>query len=161
MIIAAIDPGFSGAIAVVNEEYDCETCDMPVMGTGAKKLVDGNAIQRFLSERDVEYAVIEQVSAMPKQGVSGMFRFGTSYGVALGVLQGMSIPYEPVTPQRWKKAMGVSSDKDHARRVAIERLPRAAQQFERKKDEGRAEAALMALWWFNNGKEYRMAQEVA
>ena len=146
MIILGVDPGFSGALAVLNSERDCETLDMPTMGEKAKKLVDGGAVKRFIEQHDVEYAVIEAVHAMPQQGVSSTFRFGTSYGLILGVIQGMAIPYETVSPRKWKGAMGLSNEKDHSRRVAIEQLPRAAKQFERKKDDGRAEAALLALW---------------
>jgi crossover junction endodeoxyribonuclease RuvC len=146
MIVAGIDPGFGGAIAVVNAELDCETCHTPTMGEGTQRMINAGELARFLVERDVEYAVVEQCGARPGQGVASMFRFGGAYYGALCVLQVLSIPYETVTPGKWKKAFSLTSDKELSRRRAIELLPRAREQFALKKDEARAEAALLALW---------------
>lgn len=152
LIVAGIDPGLSGALAVLNEEDDCETTLMPKM----EKLVDGGAIARWLGDHGVQLAIVEQAQAFPGQGVSTMFNYGRAYGQVLGVLQACLIPYRLVSPTQWKKAMKLSPDKDRSRRLAIEMLPRAAVQFQRKMDEARAEAALIAWWYLHErGKEKR------
>ena len=110
MIVCGIDPGLSGALAIVNNEHDCESILMPTMGEKAQKLVDGGAIARFLNENDVEFAVVELVSARPGQGVSSMFRFGAAYGVMLGVLHSLCIPHKFVSPAKWKREIAELSD---------------------------------------------------
>jgi len=155
MIVAGIDPGLGGAIAVMNECRHCETSDMPTMGEGTQRMINAHEVARFLTERDVEFAVVEEVSAMPKQGVSSTFRFGGAYYGILCTLQVLGIPYQVVRPAAWKKAMGVPADKEVCRRKAIELLPKAAQQFARKKDDGRAEAALLCLWKLGLGPAER------
>ncbi|NDC04371.1 MAG: hypothetical protein EBZ81_15760 [Betaproteobacteria bacterium] len=91
-------------------------------------------------------AVVEQVNAMPGQGVSSMFSFGQAYGVVLGVLAGLSIPATAVTPAIWKKALKLNSGKDAARAKAAQLWPSHAGEFKRVKDDGRAEAALLAYY---------------
>ena len=154
MIICGIDPGMGGALAVIDIEgcLLCDTISMPTMGTGTKRLVDGTAVRRFIVERDVEFVVIEQVGAMPKQGVASSFRFGVAFGQIIGIVQGLGIPHSFAHPTKWKREMGLTSDKSLSRRRAIERLPGAAEQFARAKDEGRAEASLLALWWLTKDK---------
>ena len=115
MIVCGIDPGLSGALAVINDEHDCESMLMPTMGEKSQKIVDGGAVARFLGEHNVEFAVVEYVSARPGQGVTGMFRFGTAYGIVIGVLQAACIPHRFVTPAKWKKEMGLSKDKTLSR----------------------------------------------
>lgn len=83
---------------------------------------------------------------MPKQGVSSSFKFGRSLGLVEGVCDGLGIPVQWVTPNRWKKAMRLGADKEASRQLAIRRWPEQAALFARKKDHGRAEAALIALW---------------
>jgi crossover junction endodeoxyribonuclease RuvC len=90
--------------------------------------------------------VIELVSSRPGQGVASMFNFGMSFGVAIGVVQALNIPLHFVTPTKWKKYFSLSSDKEESRRRAINLWPESADRFSRRKDEGRAEAALMAKW---------------
>jgi crossover junction endodeoxyribonuclease RuvC len=103
--------------------------------------------------------VIEDVHAMPKQGVSSSFSFGRALGVAEGVLAGNGLSLRYVSPAKWKKALGLSSDKGVSRRRAdkgvsrrraIELWPEHAKAFERVKDDGRAEAALLAWWWWKH-----------
>jgi len=146
MIVAGIDPGFSGAVAVINDHGDCDTCEMPVIGDGTQKMVNVSRVAAFLTERDVEFAIVEEVTAMRGWGVGATFRFGGAYYSILAALQLSCIPYLTVRPGRWKKALGLPRDKLVSRRRATELFPRAYQQFERVKDEGRAEAALIA-WW--------------
>jgi len=147
MICAGVDPGVAGALAVINEVGDLDTIAMPTMGD--PRMVDGAAVARWLGDRDVEMAIIEQAHAMPRQGVASSFNFGRTYGQLLGVLQCSLIPYRAVTPQRWKKDLHLSPDKEQSRRMAIETFPRFAEQFVLKKDEARAEAALIAWWWLH------------
>ena len=130
MIVAGIDPGFSGAIAVINSFGDCETCDMPTVGEGKQKMLNAASIARFLTERDVEFAVVEEVTAMPGCGAGGMFRFGGAYYGVLAILQLSGIPYVTVRAHKWKADMALSKDKGVSRRKATERLPRASKQFE-------------------------------
>jgi crossover junction endodeoxyribonuclease RuvC len=144
MIVGGIDPGKSGGLAVVNELGDCETTLMPVDEDG---LVDGAAILRFFAERDAEIIIIERVSAMPKQGVTSSFNFGHSAGAARASAQCLLLPIRMVEPQVWKRAAGlIKKSKTASRELASTLFPRAAQQFKRAKDDGRAEAALMGAW---------------
>ena len=83
---------------------------------------------------------------MPGQGVTSMFSFGRSLGILEGTLAGLDIPYTLVTPQVWKKAMGANASKDGAREMAMRLWPSKSELFKRKKDDGRAEAALLALY---------------
>lgn len=157
LIVAGLDPGLSGALAVLDEEGDCETCHMPCMGD--PRIMDGGAVARWLGDRCVQLAVIEQQQAFPKQGLSSSFRTGQSYGQLLGVLQACLIPYKIVTPARWKKDMNLSRDKEQSRRRAIELLPQYGYQFSLKKDEARAEAALIAWWYLHERREKDAPQE--
>lgn len=91
-------------------------------------------------------AVLEQVHAMPKQGVSSTFRFGQCYGALQMAVVGHGYEVHDVTPQKWKKHFGLSNDKGVSRSVASQRFPQCAELFKRVKDDGRAEAALMALY---------------
>src|SRR5262245_406441 len=116
MIIAGIDPGLSGALAVLNDFGDCDTIHVPRMGD----LIDGGAVARWLGDRDVEVAVIELANAWPGQGVAGVFKYGRSYGQLLGVLQATLTPYRLVTPAKWKRDLRLSHDKEASRRRAIE-----------------------------------------
>jgi crossover junction endodeoxyribonuclease RuvC len=160
VIVGGIDPGVHGALAVLNEMGDCDTIAMPIMGA-PKPIVDGGALARWFGDRDVEIAVIELAAAFripPKKGqkargmgVTSTFNFGQAYGQVLGALQASLIPYVIVSPARWKGDMHLSRDKEQSRRRVIELLPRAAEQFARKMDENRAEAALLA-WWYLHGR---------
>ena len=96
-------------------------------------------------------AVIEDVHAMPKQGVASMFKFGRSLGIAEGVLAGNGCSLRYVTPTKWKRALGLNQDKGASRRRAIELWPSKAGLFKRVKDDGRAEAALIGWWWLKHG----------
>lgn len=152
MIICGIDPGIAGALAVVTEHCDCQILDMPILGSGASTVVNGAMVARFLDEFDVEFAILEQAQAYPGQGVSSSFKTGLTYGQLLGVLQTSLIPYELVSPAVWKKALKLGKDKSLSRLRAMQRFPQCAKQFERIKDHGRAEAALIALWRLEDGQ---------
>lgn len=148
-----VDPGKSGAVAVLDAWGEIVFMhDMPVVGnqvsgTLLADLIDDASPNGAGSLIADVVAVVEQVHSMPHQGVVSSFDFGKSYGIVLGVLAGARVQIENVSPNRWKNAMHLSADKEMARRRAIERWPKNADLFKRKKDADRAEAALMALWW--------------
>ncbi len=135
-----IDPGATGAIALVihtGELWWVE--DMP-------DPLHGAAIESLLRNEGPFTAAVEDVHSMPGQGVASSFKFGKHFGMVLGALGYAHIPYTLVTPNRWKKAQRVTADKDTSRARAIELWPSHADKFKRKKDNGRAEAALIAHW---------------
>ena len=141
--IMGLDPGFSGAIAFYYPEKPqlIAAYDMPV----ADRRINGAALYDLIRQHSPDMAVVEAVHAMPKQGVSSTFNFGVSYGTALGVIGALKIPVVHVSPAKWKKYFGLSADKEESRGLAIDKWP-ACLHFRRKKDNGRAEAALMALY---------------
>jgi len=152
MITIGVDPGISGAIAFLSPDKELlSVWDMPTIPSGKKKTVDGTAIRSILVGEcpsddwrlPFEYQVIiESVHAMPGQGVTSMFNFGKSFGVVIGVMQGLGIEPQFVTPQKWKKPLDlIGGDKDAARLLAIDLYPDAP--LSRKKDGGRADAILI------------------
>jgi crossover junction endodeoxyribonuclease RuvC len=153
MAIGGIDVGLTGGLAVLNWNGACETRMMPVMGKDKASIVDGGTMVRWLAERDVGICIVERAGPMPAQGLGSTFKFGTVYGQVLGALQAAMIPYKLVTPTRWKRHFGLDREKEASRRVAIERFPYAAHEFSLVKSHGRAEAALIALWWYEQMKK--------
>lgn len=143
-IIAGIDAGLTGAIALLNGQDLAMVYDMPVMaGTGKRQQVNPAELSRILSGYEISVAYLERVSSFPGQGVSSMFSFGTSYGIVIGVLAALSIPMVLVSPQSWKAKAGLrGKDKDYARTLCQQLYPSA--ELGRKKDIGRAEAILIA-----------------
>ena len=141
-----IDPGLTGAIAVLsNEGKFISVHDMPIMklGKSKKNQVDPVALSELIMGIAPTSAILEKVGAMPGQGVASMFNFGMGYGVIQGVLAALWVDYELSTPQKWKKACGlIGKEKDAARLLAIELFPDAS--LARKKDGGRADALLIA-----------------
>lgn len=151
--IIGIDPGASGAIAILetNGKF-VQVFDMPAVeiavGGKLKRRVSPEmlAAELKLYADQGARACIEQVNAMPGQGVTSMFAFGESFGLAKGVLAGLGIPVTTVTPGKWKKALQLNSGKDGSRAKAAQLWPGHAGEFKRVKDDGRAEAALIAEW---------------
>lgn len=153
-MILGIDPGLSGAIALLDEEGEIiEIYDMPISAktSGKGNQVNAYLLAGYIGIVNADYslnisAVIERVHAMPKQGVTSSFGFGRTLGVIEGVLASLSIPIEWVTPQKWKKQNGlIGKDKDAARTLCIERYPKHLELFKRKKDCGRADAVLIGF----------------
>ena len=103
-------------------------------------------LMRRLKQMGPSVAIVESVSAMPGQGVSSTFKFGAAYGTVRGVIAALEIPVHLVTPGKWKKHFRLSADKEQARALALRLFPASSQHFERKKDHGRAEAALIARY---------------
>lgn len=107
--------------------------------------VAGALLAAHLSLAEPDVIVIEKVHSMPHQGVASSFKFGKNYGIAIGVATSLSHPLVKLTPQEWKRANGlIGKEKDASRQLAMELWPQHADHFKRKKDDGRAEAALIA-----------------
>lgn len=141
--VAGIDPGASGAVAFLfsGNPGTVSAQDMPL----ADGKVCGAQLADILRVMKPDYAFIEYVASRPKQGVASAFNFGVSYGVAKGVVLALGIPLHPVTPKVWKGGFRLTSDKEKSRALALHTWPSRAELFKRKKDENRAEAALIAL----------------
>jgi crossover junction endodeoxyribonuclease RuvC len=139
--IIGIDPGATGAIAYIYEDGGVDIEDCPTINGQP----DQYSLAALLRDRDIKQAFIEQVSAMPGQGVTSMFHFGENFGTWIGAIGAFKIPLIRVTPQKWKKEFGlIGQEKDIARRRAIELFPSMAPNLSRKKDGGRADALLIA-----------------
>lgn len=141
--IMGVDPGASGAIAFYYTDniHVISAYDVPIVG----KEINASALAEIIKTHSPELAVVEIVHSMPKQGVSSSFNFGVAYGVAKGVIGALNVRRVDVSPTKWKKYFGLSADKEEARSLAIRHWPRS-DHFRRKKDHGRAEAALLALY---------------
>ncbi|WP_375453744.1 hypothetical protein [uncultured Methylobacterium sp.] len=118
---------------------EIEVYDVPI----ADKQIDAAALARLVRLSGATEAIVERVSAMPKQGVSSTFKFGMAYGAVLAAVGVLGLPLRQETPGRWKGHFRLDSDKEKARGLAIRTWP-TSPNFGRKKDHGRAEAALLA-----------------
>ena len=149
MILIGIDPGKNGAIAVM-DLIGCRMSvfDMPIIPVGSSKSrteVDGRAIADMVPEGDV-ICYIEDVWSLPHDGHVGAFNFGDKYGAVKGVMAALDVPLFRILPATWKKKMGCPADKNGARKLAMKLFPAFVDDFARVKDDGRAEAALIALY---------------
>jgi crossover junction endodeoxyribonuclease RuvC len=146
-LTVGIDPGLTGAVALLRGAELVEVVDMPVVRPkGSKPRVDAGELTRVLATWAPVEAVVERVGPAPGAGVSSMFRFGYGAGVIEGVLAGLGVKVVLVAPVVWKPAMRLGSDKDRARAEAQRLFPGHAGQFVRVRDDGRAEAALLGLY---------------
>ena len=156
MLIIGIDPGISGSICFFKDGRILEVIEMPVMTEGKKnkKQVNGAQIyneflKRINKKEDEIRVVIEQVSAMPGQGVTSMFNFGQSFGILKGICSAMQIPMFFVRPAKWKKYFNlINSQKDASRTRAIEIFPYFSTQLSKKKDSNKADAILIASFYY-------------
>ena len=156
MLIIGIDPGISGSICFFEDGKILEVIEMPVMTEGKKnkKQVNGaqiyNEFLKKINGKDDEIrVVIEQVSAMPGQGVTSMFNFGQSFGILKGICSAMQLPVFFVRPARWKKYFNlINSQKDASRTRAIEIFPYFSPQLSKKKDSNKADAILIASFYY-------------
>lgn len=150
MIVLGCDPGLSGAIAALDTlTGKLMVADMPVTkDPKGRTVIDPYALYDLLQPPEGVscMAVIEAVHAMPKQGVSSSFLFGETFGALKMAIAAHKIPVRPVSPHIWKKHFGLSSDKGLSRGLASSRFPTNAKDFARVKDDGRAEAALIAVY---------------
>jgi hypothetical protein len=149
VITIGIDPGLTGAVAVIYKEGISDgwavVHDLPVQRDKSLAWIDGKALAEILRPHiGRARAIIERVSAMPKQGVASSFGFGVNFGSVLGVLQALELPIELVTPAKWKREMNLSAEKDASLHKARLLFPRCDLRL--KKHDGRAEALLLAHW---------------
>ena len=143
MLIIGIDPGISGSICFLENGKITDVVEMPTMTEGKKnkRQVNGSQIYNEISQRinkiqnqDIRI-IIEQVSAMPGQGVTSMFNFGQSFGILKGICSAMQLPMYFVRPTKWKKYFGlINSEKDASRTKAIEIFPYFSSQLSKKKN---------------------------
>ena len=158
MLIIAIDPGINGAICFFQNGEVKDVIEMPTMAEGKKnkRQVNGHQMYNELSFRIKKYnieninVVVEQVSAMPGQGVTSMFNFGQSFGVIKGICAAMQLPIFFVRPAKWKKHFElINTQKDASRTKAIEMFPKISSILSKKKDLNKADAILIASFYEN------------
>ena len=157
MLIIGIDPGISGAICFFENGKILNVIEMPTMNEGKKnkRQVNGAQIYNEIFKRidknhdkDIR-VVVEQVSAMPGQGVTSMFNFGQSFGIIKGICSAMQLSLYFVRPAKWKKYFNlINSEKDASRTRAIEIFPYFSAQLSKKKDNNKADAILIASFFF-------------
>ena len=161
MLIIAIDPGISGSICFFEDGKILEVLEMPTMieGKKSKRQVNGAQIYNEIlkridgSEKQTR-VIIEQVSAMPGQGVTSMFNFGQSYGILKGICSAMQLPMFFVRPAKWKRYFNlINSQKDASRTKAIEIFPYFSSQLSKKKDSNKADAILIASFYHETHKK--------
>ena len=158
MLIISIDPGINGAICFFEDGEVKDVIEMPTMAEGKKNKRQVNGRQMFneLTSRIKGYntkninVVVEQVSAMPGQGVTSMFNFGQSFGVIKGICAAMQLPIFFVRPAKWKKHFElINTQKDASRTKAIEMFPKISSILSKKKDSNKADAILIASFYEN------------
>ncbi|WP_440671903.1 crossover junction endodeoxyribonuclease [Candidatus Pelagibacter sp. HIMB1715] len=161
MLIIGIDPGISGSICFLENGIIKDVLEMPTMTEGKKnkKQVNGSQIYNEISFRIKTYekknikVVIEQVSAMPGQGVTSMFNFGQSFGILKGICSAMQLPIYFVRPAKWKKYFNlINSEKDASRTRAIEIFPYFSSNLSKKKDSNKADAILISSYFHETYK---------
>ena len=158
MLIIGIDPGITGALCFFENGEVMDIVEMPSMAEGKKnkRQINGPQIYNEISRR-IEglqkkniAVVIEQVSAMPGQGVTSMFNFGQSFGVLKGICSAMQLPIHFVRPAKWKKYFNlIKTEKDASRTKVIEIFPYISSKLSRKKDSNKADAILIASFFYN------------
>ena len=161
MLIIGIDPGISGSICFFEDGQILDVIEMPTMieGKKNKKQVNGSQIYNEILKRtnklqknDIR-VIVEQVSAMPGQGVTSMFNFGQSFGILKGICSAMQLPIYFVRPAKWKKYFNlINSEKDASRTRAIEIFPYFSSRLSKKKDANKADAILIASFYYETYK---------
>ena len=161
MLIIGIDPGISGSICFFRDGKILDVIEMPIMNEGKKnkKQVNGAQIYNEISKKinsnpeTKTRVVIEHVTAMPGQGVTSMFNFGQSFGVLKGICFAMRLPMFFVRPAKWKRYYNlINSEKDASRTRAIEIFPDFSSQLSKKKDSNKADAILIASFYYETYK---------
>ena len=155
MKIIGIDPGLSGGIAILENNNVLNIFDMPVMSEGKKNKRQLNSaqlvslIKENINHKEEEVSVIvEQVNAMPGQGVTSMFNFGQTFGAIKGVCAALELPIFFVRPSKWKKHFElINSSKDSSRTKVIEMYPKLSNQLAKKKDVNKSDAILIARFY--------------
>ena len=161
MLIIGIDPGISGSICFFEDGKIVDVIEMPTMTEGKKnkKQVNGSQIYNEILKKINKFpnknirVIVEQVSAMPGQGVTSMFNFGQSFGILKGICSAMQLPIYFVRPAKWKKYYNlINSEKDASRTRAIEIFPYFSSQLSKKKDSNKADAILIASFYYETYK---------
>ena len=157
MLIIGIDPGISGSICFFEDGKILDVVEMPTMieGKKNKRQVNGSQVYNEISNRiknidkkDIK-VIIEQVSAMPGQGVTSMFNFGQSFGILKGICSAMQLSMYFIRPAKWKKYFNlINSHKDASRSKAIEIFPYFSSNLSKKKDINKADAILIASYYY-------------
>ena len=162
MKIIGIDPGLNGAIVIMENNKVLSVFDMPVMSEGKKNKRQLNSAQltRIIKENtltnDDINVVVEQVNAMPGQGVTSMFNFGQTFGAIKGVCAALELPIFFVRPAKWKKHFElINASKDSSRTKVIEMYPTLSNDLAKKKDVNKSDAILIARFF----SETRLAEE--
>lgn len=160
-LVMGIDPGLSGAIAIVSHAlagprlvgvWDMPTLDPVIKGAkGPKGKRNINTVELAIlidsHSRALSHAVVEDVGVMSgDEGTVSMFRFGMATGIVHGILAGCFVPTMMTKPAVWKSLMGLNQNKGLSREKASAMFPEHADNFKRKKDDGRAEAVLLAVF---------------
>ena len=155
MLIIGIDPGITGGISILKNKKVLEVYDTPTMidGKKNKRQVNGSQITNIIKEQlknDNEVmVVVEHVNAMPGQGVTSMFNFGQSFGVIKGICAALSLPIHFVRPTKWKKHFNlIKTNKEASRTKVIEIYPEISNKLSRKKDSNKADAILIASFFY-------------
>ena len=156
MKVIGIYPGLSGAIAILEEKKVISIIEMPVMAEGKKnkRQLDSAQLVTIIKENikasEEVAVVVEQVNAMPGQGVTSMFNFGQSFGVIKGICAAMQLPMYLVRPAKWKKYFNLlKTEKEASRTKAIEIFPQISHMLSKKKDVNKADAILIASFFDN------------
>lgn len=156
--ILGVDPGLSGVLALYKPSLETETAepheivsiiDMPVHEIEGKKFLDYYALGQWIDMHSglIRLAVIEEVSAGPRDGRQSAFRFGETYGAVKGCLGAHMVPMRLVRPSIWKPAMKLSKDKEASRQAASRLFPAEGQElWPLKKHDGRAEALMLSIY---------------
>ena len=162
MLIIGIDPGVSGSICFFKDGKILDVIEMPTMTEGKKNKKQVNGAQifyeiskrtKFIEKENIK-VVVEQVSAMPGQGVTSMFNFGQSFGILKGICSAMQLPMYFVRPAKWKKYFNlIKSEKDASRTRAIEIFPYFSSKLSKKKDSNKADAILIASFYYETYKK--------
>jgi crossover junction endodeoxyribonuclease RuvC len=161
MLIIGIDPGISGSICFFEDGKITDVIEMPTMTEGKKnkKQINGSQVYNEILKRINRFekkdirVIVEQVSAMPGQGVTSMFNFGQSFGILKGICSAMQLPIYFVRPAKWKKYFNlINSEKDASRARAIEIFPYFSSQLSKKKDANKADAILIASFYYETYK---------
>ena len=157
MLIIGIDPGITGSICFFEDGKILDVVEMPTMTEGKKnkRQVNGSQVYNEILKRikqvdkkDIK-VIIEQVSAMPGQGVTSMFNFGQSYGILKGMCSAMQLPMYFVRPAKWKKYFSlINTEKDASRTKAIEIFPYFSSNLSKKKDSNKADAILISSYYY-------------
>ena len=154
MRIIGIDPGLSGAIAILDDNKIIELFDMPVMPDGKKNKRQLNSallvklIKDNIKNLENTVMIVEQVNAMPGQGVTSMFNFGQTFGAIKGICAALGLPIFFVRPAKWKKHFElINSSKDASRTKAIEMYPYISEQLAKKKDVNKSDAIIIARFY--------------